>query len=174
MIPAAVGATLGLALAGTDFKVGASSDHSTGSSAFESKRLKPVPISQDACLYLDAVRSTSATATASISDLVLEAIGQHGKVVLTPHGLAVYRRLPGELRALDFALRVGATKVPHPISWRLTLVAADVEDGRNTFKSSPDPASYFDAEFDPLMNSVSNLADASDLVGEQCGFKLWG
>jgi hypothetical protein len=167
--PAAVGGLLALLLVSIGFEVGSSSATSVH---VEPPRPKPIAISQGACPYLDAVRSTSAAASASIISLFLAAGGPREiHPVVTPQAAAIYRRLLGQLGALDFALRVSATKMPYPIAWRLANVASDVEQGRKALASSR-PPDYFPEVMNPLSDGVSKLGYASDLVGMQCGFKL--
>jgi hypothetical protein len=164
-LPAFVGGVLGLGLAAAFRVGGVSADGPVHELRFTRTRLKPIPVPQRACPYLDAVRTTAAAAgSASLSLFDARPSKQAQGGFGTDY--------PAKLAAFDLSLRVAATQVPAPLRSKLTVVAVNVEIGRKLLEIAPDERTYSRRSFESLVDGVYALQDASDLTGTACGFQL--
>jgi hypothetical protein len=164
-LPAVVGAVLGLGLAAA-FKVGGVSADGQGHEFFTTRtRLKPIPIPQRACPYLDAVRKTAAAAGRASGYLFAAPTYKQAKSGFRTD-------YPAKLAAFDLALRVAAEQAPAPLRSKLKVAAVNVEIGRKLLEITPDERTYSRRSFDSLVDGVYALQAASDLTGTACGFRL--
>ena len=164
-LPAVVGAVLGLGLAAA-FKVGGVSADGPVHPWFTTRsRLKPIPIPQRACPYLDVVRKTAAAAGNSSIAVLGSKASKHTKA-------EAYARLPDELAAFGFALRIAADQVPKHLAEKLGDVARNVEHGRRLRSVSLDAREYALDSMIPLADGYFAMGDADALVRDACGFDL--
>jgi hypothetical protein len=141
-------------------------DTSSSSQGFFTRTtVAPIPISQRACPYLKAVRTTADTAGRTSMDLLEARSASRAQVELR----STY---PNQLAALDLSVRVAAAVVPKPISAKLSDVAANVEADRKLLRATHDPAAFSSRGIDALVDGTLSLQAASDLVGNACGFTL--
>jgi hypothetical protein len=165
VVPAAFGALGGLGLwASGSFRVDDRPAHQLVSTN-GARHLDPISIPARACPYLDAVRITGTSAGNATGDLVVNRP--------SAHAVATFKtEYPAKLAAFELALRAAATQSPEPVRAQLTEVAKQVAWGRTLVRDAPDVPTFASSAFGPLMSGVSALQDATDLVGDACGFRL--
>jgi hypothetical protein len=164
VVPAFCGAALGAGLLalGSVVKVGSSTGHGL---QIGPPRLKPIPIPPRACPYLKTVRVTSGAAAA----VWLGSDPSSPNLDWTSR--TFHRRLEAALPPLELALRVAATQVPAPVRVQLSDSANQVALGRSILPTARDGV-FDDQLLNAMLAGTGSLANATELVGNACGFTL--
>jgi hypothetical protein len=129
------------------------------------QRLSPISISSDACPYLDPVHN-----------LAVKLNDQWARALDGREPWPSFRSdLVTELPLLETALTSAQTHVPQRVASKLEVVVLDLRLG---LAELPHAASFGDVltppgnRNSPVLDGVNALADASDLVGDVCGYRL--
>jgi hypothetical protein len=129
------------------------------------RTLSPIPVSIDACPYLRPIHDASV----HLNDQWTRALD--GRLPWP----SFRADLRAELPKLEGALKRAESHVPRPIVSKFDVVIVWVHLGRAQL---PRATSAFDVlsppgqTKSPVTEGVDALADASDLVGNVCGFRL--
>ncbi len=119
---------------------------------FGREKLDPIPVPPQACPYLDPVR----VVVADLTNLWNE------------HLFPPREQLVPKLDALDVVLKNAQPHVPTRIAKEFDVVLLETRVGRDELTRDPN-AIYMDS----LAKGVNALANASDLIGDACGYTLY-
>jgi hypothetical protein len=129
------------------------------------RRLSPIPVPSTACPYLRPIH----TVAVKLDDQWVRALDGRDPWP------AFRLELTAELPTLEDALTRAQSHVPAPIASKFATVVLDVRLGRAELPratSVADVLFFPDAGKSAVMDGASALADATDLVGAACGFRL--
>lgn len=120
--------------------------------------LKPVPVPASACPYLRRVHDTA---------------GSAGQAQWQVDSLTDFHaQLGPNLVAFESALRAALPRVPVKVATSLREVLVHVSVGVRQLDTSRSAAEYETASSGDVLAGLDALNDASDLVGNACGFRL--
>jgi hypothetical protein len=124
----------------------------------------PIPIPHRSCASLRAVQLTAADA------------GQSWGTVLLSNDAAGWQtfasQLGPRLARFDVALRAAIPNVPAPVAAELRDVIQQVDIGRRQLPHAKSSAAYTSLTNNAVFIGYEALGEASDLVGNACGFTL--
>jgi hypothetical protein len=128
--------------------------------------IKPIPVPATACPSLRLVHDDAARATAVWNPV--------WSGTETPSQAREFWVEMGPiLERLDQSLHRALPRVPAPIAAQFRVSIRDVEVGQAALLYFRDPHRYMSATFSQLFEGSDALWQASQLVGNACGFDLW-
>ena len=122
--------------------------------------VRPIPIPQTACPYLDLVAVAATNAGAP----------WHDAFQPSPDWNHFAAELTAPLAALDIALAAAVPHVPDPLARDLVAVRQDVQVGRAELSASTSVSDYLARS--QVLSGYGTLEHASALVANACGFTL--
>jgi hypothetical protein len=130
------------------------------------ERLEPIPIAASACPYLREVHDKAESASRAYMGALSAQTGS--------------RRWPTEaaehaqdLAAFELTLRAAIPHVPARVATELRQVRAKVAAGRKDVAAAHSASEYVGLSWGHAADGATALQNASDLVGQACGFELW-
>jgi hypothetical protein len=129
------------------------------------RTLSPISVSMNACLYLRPVH-----------DVAVRLNDQWNRALDGRQRWPSFRaQLASELPKLESSLRRAESHVPARIVSKFEIVVADVHLGRAELpraSSIGDVLTLTGQAKSPVIEGANALSDASDLVGNACGYRL--
>ncbi len=139
--------------------------NSLGDISIGSKHLEPIPVAPSACPYLREVHDKADAAGRAYLGVLT---GQ-----LDPHGWRTEAARHAQLlAAFELTLRAAKPHVPAPVANELQTVIVKVAAGRKEVKTAQSPSDYQSLSAGQVFEGTAALGNASDLVGNACGFVL--
>jgi hypothetical protein len=126
------------------------------------KHFTPIPVAATACPYLREVHDKADAAGETFRNVIdpqtewRTAAAQHAQ----------------QLAAFELTLRAAIPHVPTPVATELKTVHAKVAAGRKEIAAARSASEYLSLSSGQVFDGTVALGNASDLVGNACGFTL--
>jgi hypothetical protein len=129
------------------------------------RHLDPIPVAASACPYLRPVHDSAESAGRTYLRLL------SGRT--DPNAWGAEAAQHGQqLAALELTLLAAIPHVPKRVAAELEQVSANVAAGRTAVAVAPSASDYVSRSSKRAFDGIFALEDASDLVGNACGFEL--
>jgi hypothetical protein len=127
------------------------------------KHFTPIPVAAIACPYLREVHDKADAASQTLWN-VLGAQTAEWRTEAAQHAQ--------QLAAFELTLRAAIPHVPAPVATELKTVRVKVAAGRKEIAAAHSATEYVHLSSGQVIDGTVALGNASDLVGNACGFKL--
>jgi hypothetical protein len=139
---------------------------SLGNISIGRKRLEPIPIAASSCPYLRQVHDAAEPAGKTYLDAL---VSHRTDPRAWPIEAAQHAQ---QLAVLELTLSAAIPHVPPRVATELERVKTNVAAGREALGAAGSESDYVSRSSGQVFDGVDALANASDLVGDACGFEV--